>query len=153
VVGVDIPAGTFRAPDVAFGCYWERLRGFGGTLDEIIANDFTDIGQIVTIEATDAGFSTDPDCGTWTSDLSPLRAPSAPLPPGTWLVGSEITPGTWRAPGGDGCYWERLRGFSGELRDIIANDFTSAPNPVVTIAPGDVGFRADRDCGTWALVG
>ena len=66
VVGAEIPAGTY-ASTVAEGCYWERVTGFGGTFDELIANDFvSDAGQAyVTISGTDAGFSTDADCGTW----------------------------------------------------------------------------------------
>lgn len=35
-VGVDFQPGTYRAPGSSF---WERLSGFGGTLDEIIANN------------------------------------------------------------------------------------------------------------------
>jgi hypothetical protein len=67
---------------------------------------------------------------------------------GKYRVGQDIRPGTYRAahPSG-GCYWERLRGFSGEFGDIIANNFTGAPD-VVTIAPSDFGFSSEG-CGTW----
>jgi hypothetical protein len=68
-----------------------------------------------------------------------------------YLVGQDIQPGTWRNDGGSsGCYWERLRGFTGELSAIIANDFGTAAS-IVTIAPTDIGFSASR-CGTWSLV-
>jgi len=36
------------------------------------------------------------------------------------------------------CYWKRLRGFSGTLDDIIANDIATG-STVVTISPGDAG--------------
>ena len=41
--------------------------------------------------------------------------------------------------------------FSGELRDIKANDLGTT-NPVVTIGSTDVGFSSE-DCGTWTRIG
>ena len=64
-VGVDIPAGTFRARAPDGLCYWERLSGFGGTPSEIIANTIADGTSVVTIAPTDRGFSSS-GCGTWT---------------------------------------------------------------------------------------
>lgn len=61
-VGTDIQPGTYQAstPDE---CLWERLSGFDGTTDEVIASAF---GQtIATIEPTDAGFFSS-GCGNWT---------------------------------------------------------------------------------------
>ena len=108
------------------GCYWERLRGFSGSFDDIIANDITNVSAIVTVSPTDKGFHTS-GCGTWTSNLSPITSsPSAPLLGGTYIVGSDIAPGTWKSSGGSGCYWARLSGFSGTIGNIIANDFTNA---------------------------
>jgi hypothetical protein len=69
---------------------------------------------------------------------------------GVWLVGSEIQPGTYRSPGGSGCYWARLSGFSGDLDDIIANGGFSK-NQTVTIQASDAGFETNG-CGTWAKV-
>jgi len=67
---------------------------------------------------------------------------------GKFVIGQDIGPGTYRAANpSQGCYWERLSGFSGEFGDIIANNFTAAPD-VVTIAPSDVGFSSEG-CGTW----
>jgi hypothetical protein len=70
---------------------------------------------------------------------------------GTWRVGEEVVPGTYRAPGGGNCYWERLSNFSGDLGGIIANGFADR-NPTVTIAPSDVGFHSNN-CGTWTKIG
>jgi hypothetical protein len=151
VVGADIPAGTYRTRIGNGGCYWERLRGFGGTFGEIIANELTDYPSVVMISATDAGFSSS-GCATWTSDLSRVTAsPTAPFPNGTFIVGVDISAGTWSAVASAGCYWERLAGFSGEFEDIIANQITDG-SVVVAISPSDKGFRADR-CGNWTKTG
>ena len=114
-----------------------------------IANEFTTVRQIIDIKPGDKGFSTD-GCGQWTRDLSPITAsPTTPFGDGMYLVGSDVAAGTWRSRGdfSGSCYWERLRGFSGQLADVIANGFTNNP-PTVTIAATDAGFHSDG-CGTW----
>lgn len=151
-IGVDIPAGTYRTRTPSSGCYWQRLSGFSGELADINANEYSDHHQIVTIDASDVGFSTE-GCGTWTNDLSALNGePGGPFSSGTFSVGvqADIAPGTWTAPGGESCYWERRSGYSGEFGDIIANDF-GPTGPVVTIDPADVGFSSS-DCGTWTRI-
>ena len=62
-------------------------------------------------------------------------------------MGTDIGAGTWNAAGGASCYWERVSGFSGQLGDIIANDFGTT-TPVVTISASDVGFTSNT-CGAW----
>ena len=70
---------------------------------------------------------------------------------GTWQVGKDIQPGTYRTrKGSRGCYYARLNGFSGDTSDILANDNTDNPT-VVTIAPTDTGFESTR-CGTWTKI-
>ena len=68
LVGSQLRPGTY-ATQAAAGCYWERLRGFDGSLDAIIDNDFVGTGGlvVVTISSGDVGFHTDPECGTWTA--------------------------------------------------------------------------------------
>ena len=150
VVGTDITPGTYRSMG-GDSCYWERLSGFGGTLDEIIANDNAAGPTVVTIAATDKGFSST-RCSRWTQDLSPITlSPTAPFGDGVFIVNKDIAPGTWRSSGGEYCYWERLAGFSGEFDDIIANDNASGPT-VVTVGAADAGFSSTR-CGTWMKVG
>jgi hypothetical protein len=150
-VGSDIAAGRYFS-DPSDGCYWERLRGFGGTLSDIIANDFLGYNPsqyIVDVLSSDLAFSPDSDCGIWIKD-SPRQPAQASIPPGVWLVGSQIAPGTYQVSAGAGCYWERLRNFEHNLGSIIANDFiSSGGNQFVTISSGDVGFQNDGDCGTW----
>lgn len=70
---------------------------------------------------------------------------------GIHLVGRDINPGTYQAPGGSLCYWERLSGTSGEFDDLIANDLPSG-TAIVTISGSDVAFKSE-DCGTWTKIG
>jgi len=151
-VGVDIAPGTYRNTDSSELCYWERLSGFSGELDDIIANGVSSVRQIVTIAPTDVGFASR-RCGRWVPDDTPLTSsPTAPFGDGMYRVGRDIAPGLWRnSDSSDFCYWERLRGFSGELDDIIANEFSDAQQ-TVRIKPTDVGFSASR-CGTWTRIG
>ena len=149
VVGQDITPGTYRNSNSSSGCFWERLSGFSGELDDTITNSFTTILQIVTIVDTDAGFSSE-DCGTWSQDLSPITAdPGAPFGDGIYQVGIDIEPGTWRNEASSGCFWARLSGFSGDIDDTITNDFSDTQQ-IVTIQATDVGFHSE-DCGTWQL--
>lgn len=151
-VGQAIPAGRYYTVP-ANGCYWERLSGLGGTLAEIIANDFvSDYRQaIVDIKASDLAFSTNASCGTWFT--TPRLDFQTIIPSGTWLVGAQISSGTYQANASAGCYWERLRDFTGSLSAIIANDFVSGAGPqLVSIAAGDVGFTTNSSCGTWTRV-
>ena len=68
---------------------------------------------------------------------------------GTWVVGKDIKPGTYRNPDpSSGCYWERLRNFSGGGRAIIANGLDTGGPIVVQILGTDEGFNS-QDCGEW----
>ncbi len=64
IVGLDIAAGTWRAQPTS-SCYWARLAGFSGEVDDILANHNTSESTIVTIAPTDKGF-TSTRCGIWT---------------------------------------------------------------------------------------
>lgn len=67
---------------------------------------------------------------------------------GTFQVGKDIQPGTYRTRvGSSGCYYARLSGFGGTLGEILANNNTDAP-AIVTIAKTDKGFES-QNCGTW----
>lgn len=67
---------------------------------------------------------------------------------GTWTVGRDITPGTYRSSGevGPRCYWAVLRSGSNGA-DILENDIPGGGRPVVTLAEGQ-DFNTAR-CGTW----
>jgi len=145
-VAVDIEAGTCWAAE-RDGCYWERVSGFSGDFTEIVANDNPIGPAVITIGSLDVGFTSN-GCGTWV--LAEIVAPARPLTQisdGTWRVGIDIEPGTYRTEGTESCYWERLNGFSGEFGDLIANDFSTG-QAIVSILQNDAGFTS-QGCGNW----
>jgi len=102
-VNVTIAPGTYRGNQDSDFYYWERLSGFSGELENIIANGNTSGPEIVTIDATDVGFNSD-NCGEWTQGLTPITASQTdPFGEGTYAVGIDIAAGTWSAEGGDSC--------------------------------------------------
>jgi hypothetical protein len=66
---------------------------------------------------------------------------------GTYLVGKDIKPGTYRAHADDLCYWARLSGTSGDFDDIIA-DGEGPGQLTVTIKSSDKALETDG-CGDW----
>lgn len=69
---------------------------------------------------------------------------------GTWTVGVDIEPGTYRTdaaiPGGGHCYWSITRtGTNGD--EILQNDIVTGGRPSVTLSEGQ-DFTT-RDCGSW----
>ena len=132
-VGTDLAAGLYRG-DASTGilgfCYWARLSGLSGQLDEIIAND-TPMGQFfVEIMETDAAFETgctiEPVLDSGLTSAPPIISS---ITPGTYRIGIDIPAGLYRGDASNAstgfCYWARLSGFSGELEEIIANDVPS----------------------------
>lgn len=80
------------------------------------------------------------------------------LPPGTftdgtYVVGEEIQPGTYKTAGPDAnsmvplCYWARLSNLEGDLDSIIANDNIQGQTTIV-IKASDKAIRFDNGC-TW----
>lgn len=145
-IGQKVKPGTYRAPHPSSLCYWARLSGFGGSVDDIMANENTSAPAVVTIAPTDKGFQTR-GCGEWTADLSQITSSKTSIPAGTYIVNTDIAPGTYEAPGADGCYWARLSGFGGSTDSVVANDNPTG-SVVVTIAPSDKGFQS-HGCGTF----
>ena len=150
-IGTQIVAGRYYS-DPATNCYWERQRGFGGTTADIIANQFISydaLQWIVDIASTDAAFRSDPPCGTWFN--TPRQPAQTTIRAGVWLVGAQVATGTYQANVQSGCYWERMRAFTGTVSgDVIANEFiSSSTTRLVTIAATDVGFKSTAECGTW----
>lgn len=63
LVGSDVQPGTYRNEGTS-SCYWARLSGTGGTVDDVIANDNPRGQSYVTIDPTDTAFQSK-NCGTW----------------------------------------------------------------------------------------
>jgi hypothetical protein len=152
VVGEDVQPGIYETSllgeGIFEGCYWERLSGFSGDFDELIANNNAVVHDVVEIMSSDAAF--DSDCGPW-YELTPLEPLLSSIPQGKWVVGVHIEAGTYQAEGGDGCYWERLSGVSGEFDDLIANDLPGG-SAIVEISSSDYAFNSSG-CGEWTLRG
>ncbi len=149
LVGSDIAPGIYAAPGSDL-CYWARLGGFSGNLDDIITNSVASWRLIVEIYPQDKGFESI-GCGRWRPITEVmLSTPLHNIPDGTWVVGEEVSAGTYSATAGDLCYWERLSGFGNDIDDIIANDLGSG-RQIIEIAPTDVGFHTS-DCGEWTKI-
>jgi len=142
VVGIDLEPGLY----VATGnlCSWQRLRRPEGTGVDVLAADTTSGQSLVEVLATDGAFSS-AGCGRWTrfDGGTPLDA----FDQGTFAVGSQVAPGTWRSDGPDLCYWERLSGLTGGIEEIVASAGVTGPTEV-RVEPGDVAFSS-FGCGAW----
>lgn len=148
-VGEDIQSGTYRTREGSSNCYYARLSGFSGELDEILSNENTSAPAVVTIRETDAGFQSR-GCGTWTQDITQTTESTTSFNDGMFIIGTDIEPGTYRNTGQSGCYYARLSGFTGDLSTIISNDNVDEQT-IVTIAASDKGFKSNR-CGTWEKI-
>lgn len=74
---------------------------------------------------------------------------------GTYLVGTDIKPGTYKTSGPadsviPNCYWERSSSTSGNMDGILANDNLSGAG-VVTVLPSDKVFKT-TGCNDWTKV-
>ena len=67
---------------------------------------------------------------------------------GTWQVGSDIAPGTYRAKGGESCYWAILNGPPAGDSDNIKENGGFTANVVVTLSDGQ--WFETSDCGDWS---
>lgn len=106
---------------------------------------------VVDIRDSDRAFESDVDCGDWYTTAR--RGLEGSISQGLWLVGAQVTPGTYQSNVDTGCYWERNRHFEGTLDGIIANEYVDTAGPYsVTISPTDAGFQSGVDCGTWTRV-
>jgi hypothetical protein len=146
LVPADVKPGTYTAPKAAFGCYWEREKGTTGEFGDILANENAIGPTVVTILKTDKAFLTR-GCGDWLAGTPKIVSNTREINDGTWVVGVNIAPGTYKVTASDGCYWARLKSFSGGMDSIIANDNVKG-RAVVTIKKTDKGFTSSN-CGTW----
>jgi hypothetical protein len=147
IVNVDIQAGIYKGlagEGLTSSCYWERLKDLTGNFDSILAND-NGIGQYyIEVQSTDYALKT----ACQLTRLSSIPAHSGEYPlaisSGTYLIGSDIQPGTYKGQGGNditsSCYWERLRSVSGGLDSILAND-NGTGQYYVQVLPSDFALK------------
>jgi hypothetical protein len=107
-----------------------------------------------------AGPSTQPRAST-PPPAATSAVPDGQIGPGVYLVGTDVTPGTYRTTGaypGEStagyCMWSRhSTADGGPMDNIIASDGSRPGAPlIVTIDAADVLFRTDG-CEPWAPVG
>ena len=144
-VGVDLEPGIYAGiagPGLLSSCYWERLKGVSGNFEDIVANDIP-VGQFyVKVLPSDAFLKV--GCS-----ILPLEWWPAPethlseIDAGTYIVGRDISPGTYQGDGGadvlSSCYWARLSGLSGSFDDLITND-NAVGQFFVNVAPTDTAL-------------
>ncbi len=93
--------------------------------------------------------------------VAPVAAPPVPQPvappasatigTGTYLVPSQVAPGTYAATAVSAfCVWQRLSGFGGSVGEVIAGGI-EAGQSVVTILSTDKGFTS-TGCGPWTRI-
>ncbi|MCY0934727.1 hypothetical protein [Streptomyces sp. H34-S4] len=127
------------------------LTGFGAAL------------ALVTLSACGADTGTDKG-----ADAAPSKPPVASSSPGssdtgkakpaikgsgTFQVGSDVKPGTYRSTGNavdDNCYWERAKDSKDEAESLIDND-NAIGSTYVTILATDKIFKSEG-CKGWTLV-
>jgi hypothetical protein len=95
--------------------------------------------------------------GDWNgdgTDTLAVRRSSQPTVPGdgSFAVGTHLPRGLYKgAAPADGCYWERVRDFSGDVESINANYFGFNQSPLyVEITTDDAGFNTDG-CARWVM--
>lgn len=87
--------------------------------------------------------------GPRTTVTLPPPGPAISFPgDGTFVVGTDIKPGTYKTAGMPGCYWARLASL--DTSNIIDNNNTDGPT-TVTILRSDKAFET-QGCAGWARV-
>lgn len=153
LTSTQMPPGLWRSVGGS-ACTWARVAG-GTTVGRNIR---TNGPQYMQIEPSDSGVAIG-DCVPFWQEPGPIARPIAqpgsPFGDGDFLVGYEITPGTYRATSASGqrCSWAVVRGFhgtdaAGRNPDFVRGDTTTAANPTAVIEPGDYGFTS-QGCGQW----
>lgn len=150
-VGSSLRPGLYKATGTSDSCYWERLSGFSGSFDDINANHFGAANGYVRIQSTDKGFSTS-GCGSWKKAPSTGANASTISKDGSYRVGIDIKPGLYQSTNSGSCYWATLTDFTGDIEDLITNDFTMDRNILVEIRSNAKGFQKEG-CGTLKRVG
>ena len=171
IVGDEIPPGRYFTDPESY-CRWNRRSGFSighpagraalvpfespPDLDFIAGRELRfDSGQeIVDIDPGDAAFRSTAECGEWRA-TPPHTGTQEEIRPGTWLVGAQIVPGTYRADADYLCLWLRLAAFGGGQEDVVEDGLVetrAGAELTVTIAASDAGFYSDAECGAWTRV-
>ena len=149
--GLDVRPGLYTSAIPLGGhCVVEREQsgtpGFVGQAGSSGGRSF------IEILATDTGVVSS-GCGVWKHpSIKSYNPDRATAKVGTYRVSADLLPGTYAAPGGSGCTWQRLSNFTGTAGSVIAQNLNPGLNPRVTIAGTDAGFTTTIQCGGWHRV-
>lgn len=171
LVGLDVRPGLYvSGDDPAFrGCFWAKLPDLGGWP---ASQDFLEppsggrrVRVIAELSNTDVAFDSI-GCSGWRRIGSIDEIGPWPeldefdgIPPGLWLVGREIGPGTYVAAqdwdAAVPCSWRRLSGFDGTAASVLERDEVEVDDArqflTAVIEDGDVAFLTDG-CTNWERV-
>ena len=123
-------------------------------LNQVDAARASKAGQFGTICPESAAPGTAP--GTAVPGPLAATSPASTFSDGTYVVGVDIQPGTYRTTGPSEdaavkmCMWSRRKDTSGEFKSVIATNFAQGPT-TVTIKPTDGAFES-RGCAPWAKI-
>ncbi|MCF6139543.1 hypothetical protein [Pseudalkalibacillus berkeleyi] len=144
-VGSDIQPGIYYNPDG--GVYVDRLKGFSGQLEDIIANANPMGPWYIEVKDSDKGVTFKSSGWRLFDDTEKEKHEiKTSFGDGVHIVGIDIEPGKYKLDG-SGTYWARLKGVSMELGDVIANGNPDGAT-IVTIAESDFAFQSSGG-GTW----
>jgi hypothetical protein len=146
LVGTDIKPGIYvgqAGQGVFDSCYWARLSGLSGALDDVLANANAVGLYYLEVLPTDKALET--ACELRPIDQVPARETLLTvLQPGMYLVGRDIGPGMYRGTAGAdvlaSCYWARLSGVTGELDQVLANG-NATGQYYIEVQPGDFALE------------
>lgn len=140
-VGTALQPGRYVAARPTDACAWERTGAAGPASGEASAGPV-----IVDVLEDDVEFASS-GCGTWTPYTPPGNVLTS-FPDGYYVVGSDVAPGQYRAPGGPECSWARVFSFSGDYEDQLGGSYLATVGPIVDIGADDRGFLSSG-CGHW----
>jgi hypothetical protein len=92
------------------------------------------------------------------STPAPVAPPTTEEPPGlaatmddgTWEVGDDVQSGRYQSPGGNDCYWARLKHGDDSPAGVIQKNLGGGPQTIEVHQKEDLQTLG---CGTWKKVG
>ncbi|MEU7407900.1 hypothetical protein AB0B40_00980 [Streptomyces sp. NPDC042638] len=122
-----------------------------GTVSANAGGEHKDSGSSGSGSGTGSGKASSAPLGRTSGPPTSPASPASSMDGdgGTFKVGTDIAPGTYRSTGnaGGSCSWERTRNAGHGLEPVIAGNHVTG-TAVVTISPSDGYFRT-TGCGDW----
>ena len=118
-------------------CKWARLNDLNEDPESVTAMGLREGQFYVEVQASDVGFTT--ECPLVPiGNLKPRDPQSAEIPPGMYIVGLDIGPGTYEGKPDEElfCFWQRLNNFKEDDESTIEWDIPGEEY-VVEVSPSD----------------